>query len=88
MNKILLFIRGLFEDAEKEPCIGRFSFFVGLILTVITGVWSIDTVGEITVWEAVVRTSPGLIGLIAYIFTRAAEMKEWIAEVAQKLKKK
>ena len=82
------FVKGLFLDDSGEPCIGRFSFFVGLLLTVITGVWSIDTVGEITVWEAIVRTSPGLIGLIAYIFTRAAEMKEWIAEIAQKLKKK
>ena len=82
------FIKGLFLDDSGEPCIGRLSFFVGLLLTVITGVWSIDTIGEITMWEAIVRTSPGLIGLIAYIFTRAAEMKEWIAETAQKLKKK
>jgi hypothetical protein len=58
-----------------------------MCLTVITGVWSIDTIGEITVWEAVVRCSPGLIGLIAYIFTRIAEMKEWIAETAQKVVK-
>lgn len=82
------FVKGLFLDDVNSPCIGRFALFMGMILTVITGVWSIDTIGEITVWEAVVRTSPGLIGLIAYIFTRAAEMKEWIAEVAQKLKKK
>ena len=81
------FIKGLFLDDVNEPCLGRFSLFLGMILTVITGVWSIDTIGDITVWEAVVRTSPGLIGLIAYIFTRLAEMKEFLAETAEKLKK-
>lgn len=81
------FFKGLFLDDVGEPCIGRFSLFIGMFLTVITGVWSIDTIGEITVWEAVVRTSPGLIGLIAYIFTRIAEMKEWITETAQKVVK-
>jgi hypothetical protein len=81
------FFKGLFLDDVGEPCVGRFSLFIGMFLTVITGVWSIDTIGEITVWEAVVRCSPGLIGLIAYIFTRIAEMKEWIAETAQKVVK-
>ncbi len=81
------FIKGLFLDDVGEPCIGRFALFMGIFLTVITGVWSIDTIGDITVWEAVVRTSPGLIGLIAYIFTRLAEMREWIADTAQKVVK-
>lgn len=81
------FFTEIFHDDVKEFCVGRFSLVLGMILTVITGVWSIDTIGEITVWEAVVRTSPGLIGLIAYIFTRIAEMREWIAEVAQKVVK-
>ena len=82
------FIKELFIDDSGEACIGRFSLFIGMILTVVTGVWGIDTVGDITMWEAIVRTSPGLIGLIAYIFTRAAEMKEWIADTAEKFKKK
>ena len=81
------FIKGLFLDDVNEPCLGRFSLFLGMLLTVVTGVWSIDTVGDVTVWEAVVRTSPGLIGLIAYIFTRLAEMKEFLAETAEKFKK-
>ena len=82
------FIKGLFLDDIGEPCIGRFSLFLGIVLTVVTGVWSIGTVGDVTVWEAVVRTSPGLIGLVAYIFTRLAEMKEWLAEQAEKVVKK
>ena len=82
------FIKGLFLDDVGEPCIGRFSLFLGMVLTVITGVWSIDTVGDVTLWEAVVRCSPGLIGLIAYVFTRLAEMKEWLAEQAEKVVKK
>ena len=81
------FFTEIFQDDVKEFCVGRFSLILGMCLTVITGVWSIDTIGEITVWEAVVRCSPGLIGLIAYIFTRIAEMKEWIAETAQKVVK-
>lgn len=88
MKKLRAFIKGLFEDSEKEPCIGRFSLFVGMILTVVTGVWGIDTVGDITMWEAIVRTSPGLIGLIAYCITRAFEAKEWISDTAEKFKKK
>ena len=88
MKKLSVFIKGLFEDSEKEPCIGRFSLFIGMILTVVTGVWGIDTVGDITMWEAIVRTSPGLIGLIAYCITRAFEAKEWISDTAEKFKKK
>lgn len=82
------FIRELFEDDAHQICMGRFSLFLGLLLTPITAVWSMDTVGEVTLWEAVVRTSPALIGLIAYVFTRLAEMKEWISETAQKVIKK
>ena len=82
------FIKGLFLDDVNEPCLGRFSLFLGMLLTVVTGVWSIDTVGDVTAWEAVVRTSPGIIGLIAYLFTRLAEMKEFLAEAAEKLRKK
>lgn len=82
------FIKGLFLDDVGEPCIGRFSLFLGIVLTVVTGVWSIDTVGDITMWEAIVRCSPGLIGLVAYVFTRLAEMKEWLADTAQKVIKK
>lgn len=81
------FFKGLFLDDVGEPCVGRFSLFIGMFLTVITGVWSIDTMGEITVWEAVVRCSPGLIGLIAYCFTRLFECKEFLAETAEKVVK-
>jgi hypothetical protein len=82
------FIRELFEDDAHQICMGRFSLFLGLLLTPITAVWSMDTVGEVTLWEAVVRTSPALVGLVAYVFTRLAEMKEWISETAQKVIKK
>jgi hypothetical protein len=34
------------------------------------------------------RASPGIIGLVAYIFTRAFEAKEWIAETSEKFLKK
>lgn len=82
------FIRELFEDDSQQICMGRFSLFLGLLLTPITAVWSMDTVGEVTLWEAVVRTSPALVGLVAYVFTRAFECKEWISETAQKVIKK
>lgn len=81
------FIRQLFEDDTKQICMGRFSLFLGLILTPFTAIWFMDADGEVSLWEAVVRTSPALVGLIAYIFTRLAEMKEWIAETAQKVVK-
>lgn len=81
------FIKGLFLDDVKEPCIGRFSLFLGIILTVITGVWSIDTIGDVTMWEAAVRTAPGIIGLLSYVFTRLFEAREFIAETAQKVAK-
>lgn len=81
------FFKGLFLDDVGEPCVGRFSLFIGIFLTVVTGVWDIGTVGDVTLWEAVVRCSPGLIGLIAYIFTRLAEMKEFLAETAEKVVK-
>ena len=82
------FIRELFEDDTQQICMGRFSLFLGLLLTPITAVWSMDTVGEVTLWEAVVRTSPALVGLVAYCITRAFEAKEWIAEISDKILKK
>lgn len=81
------FIRELFEDDSKQICMGRFSLFMGMLLTPITAVWSMDVVGEVSLWEAVVRCSPGLIGLIAYCFTRLFECKEFLAETAEKVVK-
>ena len=81
------FVKELFIDDSGEACIGRFSLFLGMLLTVITGVWGIDTIGDLTAWEAIVRTSPGLIGLVAYIFTRLAEMKEWVSDLTKNLTK-
>lgn len=82
------FIRELFEDDTRQICMGRFSLMLGMLLTPLTAIWSMDTVGEVTLWEAVVRTSPALVGLVAYVFTRLAEMKEWIADFSEKLTKK
>lgn len=87
-SKIKDFIYGLFLDDTNEPCMGRFALFLGLILLPITAIWNLDTEGEISMWEAVVRTSPALTGLIAYVFTRLYECREWVAEVAKGLKKR
>lgn len=81
------FIRQLFEDDTKQICMGRFSLFLGLILTPFTAIWFMDADGEVSLWEAVVRTSPALVGLIAYIFTRLFECKEFLAETAEKVVK-
>ena len=82
------FVWGLFEDDVHEPCMGRFALFLGLVLTPITAVWSLDIEGEVTMWEAAVRCCPALVGLIAYVFTRLYESREWIAEHASKFVKK
>ena len=54
-KEIARFVKGLFLDDVDQPCIGRFSLFVGLILTPFTSVWSMDTPGDIGAWEAGVR---------------------------------
>lgn len=82
------FIRQLFEDDTKQICMGRFSLFLGLILTPFTAIWFMDADGEVSLWEAVVRCSPGLIGLIAYCITRAFEAKEYVTEIVEKITKK
>lgn len=82
------FFTEIFQDDVKEFCVGRFSLILGMLLTVVTGVWSIDTVGDITMWEAIVRCSPGLIGLVAYCITRAFEAKEYVTEIVEKITKK
>lgn len=81
------FIKGLFLDDVNEPCIGRISLFIGLLLTVYTATVHIDATGDVTWGEAIVRCAPGLIGLFAYCFSRLMECKEFVAEVAEKLKK-
>ncbi len=82
------FLRELFEDDTHEFCIGRFSLFLGMILTVFTATVYMDTEVELTWAEAALRASPAIVGLVAYIFTRLAEMKEWIADITKTLKGK
>lgn len=79
------FIKELFQDDVKEACIGRFSLFLGLILTVFTATIDMDIEGEMSWAEAALRASPAIVGLIAYIFTRLYECKEFIAETSEKI---
>lgn len=88
IKQLYNFIAGLFYDDVNEPCIGRFSLFLGLCLTAYTATAHIDVVGDVTWGEGIVRCAPGLIGLLAYCFSRLMECKEFIAETALKLKKK
>ena len=81
------FMIELFEDDTRQFCIGRFSLFLGIILTVFTATIYMDVDGEVTWAECALRASPGIIGLVAYVFTRLAEMKEWVADLAKTIKK-
>lgn len=82
------FFREMFSDDVHEICIGRFSLFLGLILTVFTATIDMDVEGEMTWAEAALRASPAIVGLVAYVFTRAFEAKEWVADLAKTIKKK
>lgn len=82
------FFREMFNDDTHEICVGRFSLFLGLLLTVVTATVDMDIEGEMTWAEAALRASPGIIGLIAYVFTRAFEAKEWVADMAKTIRKK
>lgn len=81
------FFKEMFQDDVKEICIGRFSLFLGLILTVFTATIDMDVEGEMTWAETALRASPAIVGLIAYVFTRAFEAKEWVADLAKTIKK-
>lgn len=85
---MISFIKGLFLDDAGEPCIGRVSLFIGLLLTAYTATVHIDASGDVTWGEAIVRCAPGLVGLLAYCFSRLMECKEFVAETAVKLKNK
>lgn len=78
----------IFEDDTKSLCVGRVSLVLGLILTTFTATVDMDVEGELGWAEAALRASPAIIGLVAYIFTRLAEMKEWIADMTKTLKGK
>lgn len=82
------FLKEMFSDDTHEICIGRFALFLGLILTTFTATVDMDVEGELGWAEAALRASPAIIGLVAYIFTRLAEMKEWIADMTKTLKGK
>ena len=82
------FIREMLEDDTHQICVGRVSLILGLCLTVITSTVYMGVEIEMTWAEAALRASPGIIGLVAYIFTRAFEAKEWIAETSEKFLKK
>lgn len=81
------FFTEMFQDDTHEICIGRFSLFLGLLLTVFTATIDMDVEGEMTWAEAALRASPAIVGLIAYVFTRAFEAKEWVADLAKTIKK-
>lgn len=82
------FIREMFQDDVHEICVGRVSLVLGLFLTVITATIDMDVLGDMTWAEAALRASPSIVGLVAYVFTRAFEAKEWIAETSEKFLKK
>lgn len=82
------FIREMLEDDTHQICVGRVSLILGLCLTVITSTVYMGVAIEMTWAEAALRASPGIMGLVAYIFTRAFEAKEWIAETSEKFLKK
>ena len=79
------FFREMFQDDSQEICVGRFSLFLGLILTVFTATIDMDIEGEMSWAEAALRASPAIVGLIAYIATRLFECKEFIAETSEKI---
>lgn len=79
------FIREMFSDDVHEICVGRVSLILGLLLTVITATVDMDVALEMSWAECVLRCSPGIIGLVAYISTRLFEAKEFIAEVSDKI---
>ena len=81
------FIRQMFEDDTHEICVGRVSLVLGLIITAFTATVDMDIETEVTWAEAALRASPAIIGLVAYTFTRLAEMKEWVADLTKKLTK-
>lgn len=84
-KKMLKRLAEIFEDDTKALCVGRVSLVLGLVLTVITATVDMDVAGEVTWAECVLRCSPGIIGLVAYITTRLFEAKEFIAEISEKV---
>lgn len=77
----------VFEDDTKSLCVGRVSLVLGLVITAFTATVDMDIETEVTWAEAVLRASPAIVGLVAYIFTRLAEMKEWVADLTKNLAK-
>lgn len=86
MKGLKWFVKGLFLDDVKEPCVGRFSLILGMILTTFTATFAMGTEGEVSYGEALVRTGPAIAGLVAYIFTRLYESREWLAEKGKEFK--
>lgn len=78
----------IFEDDTKSLCVGRVSLVLGLILTAFTATVDMDVEGEMSWAEAALRASPAIVGLIAYVMTRAFEAKEWVADITKTLKGK
>lgn len=79
------FIREMFEDDTGSICVGRVSLILGILVTAFTATIYMNTDGEVSWGEAVVRCCPAIAGLLAYIFTRLAESKEWISETVQRV---
>ena len=87
-TKMLKRLSEMFEDDTKSLCIGRFSLLLGLILTAFTATVDMDIEGEMSWAEATLRASPAIVGLVAYVMTRAFEAKEWVADITKTLKGK
>jgi hypothetical protein len=75
-----------FQDDSGALSISRLCLFIGLCSTIFTATYRIDTIGEMTLWEAVGRGMPGLVGLAAYVFGKLYDARTMIAESIERIK--
>lgn len=79
-----------FQDDEKVLSLGRACLAAGLLFTTISGIMFFyyfrTSETPTTMWDWAIVATPGLIGLIAYVFSKLYDVKEQIALFVSKNK--
>ena len=80
-----------FKDSEKRNSAGRLMLVTGVMLSVIVSVsfflFFRNSSTPTDMWDWAICATPSTVGLLSYVYSKLYDVKEWITDTAQKLKK-
>lgn len=80
-----------FKDKHKLNSMGRLVLICGLALSTVLSICFFiffrNSQTPTVIWDWAICATPAIIGLLAYIFSKLYDVKEWVVDSAERLKK-